>query len=179
MFWSIPITAIKEQDKIRFVAICYDVIRSDAMVTIVPPIVVIVAKFLAAKNFSTISPINTIDIKMWCDLIRLDTIVPIGPRWRPRYQSWSNRGKCESCIRHNFRKNWKQDESSLTLCQMTEKPVPNISGISQMVKSFTPSDHVTLSYMTIAGYFRTGRVIQTIKDNNTQRSGTWVCDSSL
>ena len=55
---------IKEQDEIRLVAICYDVIRSDAMVTIVPPIVVIVAKFLAAKHFSTISPINTIDIKM-------------------------------------------------------------------------------------------------------------------
>ena len=48
----------------RFVAICYDVIRSDAMVTIVPLIVVIVAKFLADKKSSTISPIITIDIKM-------------------------------------------------------------------------------------------------------------------
>ena len=64
MFWSIPITAIQEQDEIRFVAICYDIIRSDAMATMVPPIVVIVAKFLAAKKFSTISPIVTIDIKM-------------------------------------------------------------------------------------------------------------------
>ena len=76
MFWSIPITAIQEQDEIRFVAICYDIIRSDAMATMV----LIVAKFLAAKKFSTISPIVTIDIKIRYDLIGLDTIVPIGPR---------------------------------------------------------------------------------------------------
>ena len=36
---SILITAIQEQDEIRFVAICYDVIQSDAMVTMVPPMV--------------------------------------------------------------------------------------------------------------------------------------------
>ena len=41
----------------RFVALCYDVIRSDAMVPIVEAIVLIVENFLAAKIFSTINPI--------------------------------------------------------------------------------------------------------------------------
>ena len=54
---------IEKHDKMRFVALCYDVIRSDAMVPIVEAIVLIVENFLAAKNFSTINPIVKIDIK--------------------------------------------------------------------------------------------------------------------
>ena len=48
---------------LRFVALCYDVIRSDAMVPIVEAIVLIGINFLAAKKFSTINPIVKIDIK--------------------------------------------------------------------------------------------------------------------
>ena len=46
-----------------FVALCYDVIRSDPMVPMVEAIVLIGEKFLAAKMFSTINPIVKIDIK--------------------------------------------------------------------------------------------------------------------
>ena len=47
----------------RFVALYYDVIRSDAMIPIVEAIVLIRRNYLAAKNFSTINPIVKIDIK--------------------------------------------------------------------------------------------------------------------
>ena len=52
-----------EHDKMRSFALCYDGIRSDAMVPIVEAIVLIVEKHLAAKKFSTINPIVKIDIK--------------------------------------------------------------------------------------------------------------------
>ena len=58
-----PISTIGKHDKMRFVALCYDVIRSDAMVPIVEAIVLIGKKFLAAKKISTINPIVKIDIK--------------------------------------------------------------------------------------------------------------------
>ena len=60
---STAISTIGKHDKIRFVALCYDVIRSDAMVPIDEAIVLIGENFLAAKNFSTINPIVKIDIK--------------------------------------------------------------------------------------------------------------------
>ena len=60
---STPISTIGKHDKMRIVALCYDVIRSDAMVPIVEAIVLIGKYFLAAKNFSTINPIVKIDIK--------------------------------------------------------------------------------------------------------------------
>ena len=60
---SNPISTIGKHDKMRFVALCYDVIRSDAMVPIVEAIVLIGKNFLAAKKFSTINPIVKIDIK--------------------------------------------------------------------------------------------------------------------
>ena len=60
---STPISTIGKHDKMRFVALCYDVIRSDAMVPIVEAIVLIGEKFLAAKKISTINPIVKIDIK--------------------------------------------------------------------------------------------------------------------
>ena len=59
----IPITKIWKYDEIRIVALCYDTMRSDAMVTIVAAIVLIVEKFLTAKKISTIYPITKIDIK--------------------------------------------------------------------------------------------------------------------
>ena len=59
----VAISPIWRNDKVRFVALCYDVIRSDAMVPIVEAIVLIGEKSLAAKNFSTINPIVKIDIK--------------------------------------------------------------------------------------------------------------------
>ena len=54
---------IGKHDKMRFVALCYDVIRSDAMVPIVEAIVLIGENFLAAKKFSTIDPMVKINIK--------------------------------------------------------------------------------------------------------------------
>ena len=60
---STPISTIRKHDQMRFVALCYDVIRSDAMVPIVEAIVLIGKKILAAKKFSTINPIVKIDIK--------------------------------------------------------------------------------------------------------------------
>ena len=57
------ISTIGKHDKMRFVALCYDVIRADAMVPIVEAIVLNGEKFLAAKIFSTINPIVKIDIK--------------------------------------------------------------------------------------------------------------------
>ena len=60
---STPISTISKHDKIRFVALCYDVIRSDAIVTIVEAIVLIGEKISAAKIFSTLNPIVKIDIK--------------------------------------------------------------------------------------------------------------------
>ena len=60
---SQQISTIGKHDKMRFVALCYDVILSDAMVPIVEAIVLIRENFLAAKNFSTINPIVKIDIK--------------------------------------------------------------------------------------------------------------------
>ena len=58
-----PISTIGKHDKMRFVALCYDVIRSDTMVPIVEAVVLIGRNFLAAKIFSTINPIVKIDIK--------------------------------------------------------------------------------------------------------------------
>ena len=61
-----PISTIGIHDKMRFVALCYDVIRSDAMVPIVEAIVLtwlIGEIFLVAKKFATINPIVKIDIK--------------------------------------------------------------------------------------------------------------------
>ena len=57
------LSPIWKHDKIRFVALCYDVIRSDAMVPIVEAIVLIGEKILAAKKVPTINPIVKIDIK--------------------------------------------------------------------------------------------------------------------
>ena len=61
----------------RSVAICRDDLRSDAMVTVVPAIVLVVENILTAKNFSTINLIAAIDIKIRYDLIRSDTMIPI------------------------------------------------------------------------------------------------------
>ena len=60
---STPISTIGKHDKMCFVVLCYDVIRSDAMVRIVEAIVLIGENVLAAKKFSTINSIVKTDIK--------------------------------------------------------------------------------------------------------------------
>ena len=57
------ISPLLKHDKKSFVALCYDVIRSGAMVPIVEAILLIEEKFFVAKKISTINSIVKIDIK--------------------------------------------------------------------------------------------------------------------